>query len=129
MTVFTKRRLATAAAFVVGVTLGAPLAWDFEPSTIFELDGNAVEHSISGNPPPPFGADDSNNILVVNEKSTVDSSIAKLVTTTQGSRITFVNGWPGVLQDLAPNTIAFGVGTKGALDLTSLRWNKRVGPS
>ncbi len=125
MTVFTKRRLVTAAAFVVGVALGTPLAWGFEPPDIFELDGNAVQN----NTPSPLGPDDWANILVSMSKSTVDPSIAKLVTTTQGSGITFVSGWPGVLQDPSPNTIAFGGGTKDVLDLQTGPWKWNNGSS
>ncbi len=136
MTVFTKRRLATAAAFAAGVALGAPLAWGFIPNTqdatgIFELDGDAFQESSPGNPPPPFGADDFSNILsllgsgVVPDagKSTVDPAIASLAQTTQCVGITCNSAnYPGVLFRGVSNTIFTGGSTKDPIDLTSWLW-------
>jgi hypothetical protein len=130
MTVFTKRRLATAAAFAVGFAAGLPLAWGFIPSTsdglgIFELDGDATQES-GGAVGPPFvaGADDWSNILISGGKSTVDPAIATLGTTTGGGTA----AWPGVIPAPGGNTIAFGGGTKDILDLTSWQWNTGSAP-
>lgn len=122
MTVFTKRRLATAAAFVAGVALATPTAWSVENLGVFELEGDATQESGGVNPGPPFGPDDWTNILIMNGKSTVDPAIATLKATTQGVGITLTPGYPGVLQDPAPNTIFTTGGGKDILDITMWMW-------
>ena len=118
MTVFTKRRLATAAAFAVGVALATPTAWSVENFGVFELEGDATSET----PPNTIGPDDWANILILNGKSTVNPAIASLKATTQGVGITLTPGWPGVLQDPAPNSIFTTGGGKDILDITSWMW-------
>jgi hypothetical protein len=132
MTVFTKRRLATAAAFAVSVAAGLPLAWGFIPNTqdatgIFELDGDALQEGTAS----PITADDWSNILslpgylgVPNAgKSTVDPTIASLAGTTQCVGLTCNSpNFPGVLFRGTSNTIFSGGSTKDPSDLSSWLW-------
>ena len=123
MTVFTKRRLATAAAFVVGVALALPTAWSVENLQVFELEGDATQEG-SPSPPTTFGPDDWNNILVTMGKSTVNPAIASLVTTSTGGSGSF----PGVIVHPSPGTVFTGGGSKDGIDITSWAWKNASPP-
>ncbi len=133
MTVFTKRRLATAAAFAVGVTAGVPLAWGFQPTDMFELEGDATAEATAPGP------DDWANVLNQSGPpftSLADPAEAKLVAVTKTEPCPVaqigvtcipevVNGFPGLIGDPATGSvdqIFTGGGSKDGLDILTGPW-------